>query len=119
MTTEWPSGDEPCYVISIAARIVGVHVQTLRYYERVGLLKPSRSQGRRRLYSPRNIEKLRRIKTLTDDLGINLAGVEVVLRLMDRLLEMEYEISRLRGDQNKPQLHSSTVTETIQELEGD
>ncbi len=89
---------EPCYVISIAARLVGLHAQTLRYYERVGLIEPSRSEGKQRLYSNNDIDKLRRIKSLTDDMGINLAGVEVVLRLMDRMLQMESELGRLSAE---------------------
>ncbi len=87
--------NDPCFVISIAARMVGVHAQTLRYYERVGLLFPSRTEGRRRLYSPQEIERLRKIKTLTEDMGVNLAGAEVVLKLMDRMAEMENEIKQL------------------------
>ena len=101
---------EPCYVISVAARLVGLHAQTLRYYERVGLIEPSRSTGKQRLYSNNDIDKLRRIKSLTDDMGINLAGVEVVLRLMDRMLQMESELDRLstevaqlRNDKNNRQ----------------
>ena len=90
--------DEPCYVISIAARMVGVHAQTLRYYERVGLLFPSRTEGRRRLYSQQEIERLRKIKTLTEDLGVNLAGAEVILKLMDRISEMETNISQLTDE---------------------
>ncbi len=87
--------DEPCYVISVAARMIQVHSQTLRYYEREGLLEPARSRGNIRLYSQRDIEKLRRIKTLTEDLGINLAAVQVVMRMMDRMAEMEKEIQQL------------------------
>ena len=90
--------DDPCYVISVAARMVGVHAQTLRYYERVGLVMPTRSEGKRRLYSPRNIELIKRIKTLTDDMGVNLAGVEVVLRLMARMYQMERELEQLKGE---------------------
>ena len=92
--------DEPCFVISVAARMIQVHSQTLRYYEREGLLEPARSRGNIRLYSQRDIEKLRRIKTLTEELGINLAGVQVVMRLMDRMAEMEQQIQRL-SDQVK------------------
>ncbi|MFQ5925366.1 MAG: heat shock protein transcriptional repressor HspR [Dehalococcoidia bacterium] len=86
---------EPCYVISVAARMLGVHAQTLRYYERVGLIEPSRSQGRFRLYSKRDIERLRQVKTLMNDLGVNLAGVEVVLRLGERIAEMERQIQEM------------------------
>jgi len=86
---------EPCYVISVAARILGVHAQTLRYYERVGLVEPSRSEGNRRLYSTEDIELLRRIKNLIDDLGVNLAGVDVILRMSKRMIEMEQQIHEL------------------------
>jgi len=95
---------EPLYIISIAAKMVGVHTQTLRYYERMGLIKPSRSQGHRRFYSLKDIERLRKIKSLMDDLGVNLAGVEIILRLAEhvahlerQLMEMEEEIKRLKG----------------------
>jgi len=101
--------DEPCYVISVAARMVGLHAQTLRYYERVGLVLPSRSEGKRRLYSPREIETLRRIKALTDQMGVNLAGVEVVMKLMAKMTEMEVELTRL-SDEVKD-LRSSAQTE--------
>ena len=87
--------DEPCFVISIAARMVGLHAQTLRQYERVGLIWPSRSVGRQRLYSPADIERLRRIKAFTDEMGMNLAGAEVALKLVERIEELENEVRRL------------------------
>ena len=86
---------EPRYVISIAARMLGVHAQTLRYYERAGMIEPSRSQGNRRLYSAEDIERLRRIRTLMDDLGVNLAGVEVIMRMGRRMAEMERQMEEL------------------------
>jgi len=89
---------EPCYVISIAARMIGVHAQTLRYYERAGLVDPSRSGGNKRLYSHRDIERLRQIKTLVDDLGVNLAGVEVILRMLDHIAEMEQRVKELEAE---------------------
>ena len=107
MATGYPFDHEPSYVISVAARMVGVHAQTLRYYERVGLVAPSRSEGKRRLYSPRNIERLRRIKALTEDLGVNLAGVQVVLRLMERIVEMENEMSGLKAEVKRLRVASS------------
>lgn len=95
--------EEPRFVISIAARIIGVHTQTLRYYERAGLIVPRRSSGRIRLYSQRDIDRLKHIKALIDDLGVNLAGVEVVLRMAERmmtmhrsLMNMEQELKRLK-----------------------
>ena len=87
---------EPCYVISIAAKILGVHAQTLRYYEREGLIEPSRSQGRVRLYSRRDIDRLRQIKTLVNDLGVNLAGVDIILRLNERIVEMERQMEDMQ-----------------------
>ena len=86
--------DEPCFVISVAARMVGLHAQTLRHYERVGLIWPSRSQGRRRLYSVADLERLRRLKALTEDMGVNLAGAEVALKLLARIEELEGEVQR-------------------------
>lgn len=97
------AGSEPRYVISIAARIVGIETHTLRYYERIGLVQPYRSKGKFRYYSEIDIERLRHIKTLMCDLGINLAGVEVVIRMAERMAEMqrriqemEFEIEQLR-----------------------
>ncbi len=86
--------DEPMYVISVAARLVSMHPQTLRYYERAGLINPTRSGGGIRLYSQRDIDRLRKISRLTDDLGINLAGVEVILRLTERLEQVEQELEK-------------------------
>ena len=95
MATDNQFRQEPCFVISVAARIVGVHAQTLRYYERVGLIWPSRTVGRQRLYSVADIDRLRRIKALTEDMGVNLAGAEVALKLMVRIEELEAEVERL------------------------
>ena len=83
------SGDEPMFVISVAARLVEMHPQTLRYYERAGLVKPKRSRGSIRLYSERDIDRLRKIARLIDDLGVNLAGVEVILNLTEKLEQMQ------------------------------
>ncbi len=91
-------GTEPRYVISIAARILGVQTHTLRYYERIGIIEPSRSQGNIRLYSDRDIAQLRRIKTLMDDLGVNLAGVEVVLRMMQHISELQHQVEELESE---------------------
>jgi MerR family transcriptional regulator/heat shock protein HspR len=90
--------DEPCYVISIAARIVGMHAQTLRQYERVGLVEPKRSRGNIRLYSRADVERLRQVQRLISDLGVNLAGVEVILRMNERIRAMEAEMERLRSE---------------------
>ena len=98
-----PNDEEPRYVISIAARILGIQTHTLRYYEKIGIIEPSRSRGNIRLYSDRDITRLRQVKTLMDDLGVNLAGIEVILRMVQqmtelqrRLEELESELERLR-----------------------
>ncbi len=99
--------DEPMFVISVAARLVEMHPQTLRYYERAGLLKPTRSSGKIRLYSQREIDRLRKIARLTSELGVNLAGVEIIIDLTERLeslqertkkreIELLSEIERLK-----------------------
>jgi MerR family transcriptional regulator/heat shock protein HspR len=79
-------------VISVAARIVGVSAQTLRSFERAGLVEPSRSEGNIRLYSPWDIQRIRRIRTLMNDMGVNLAGVEVILNLMEHIKELEQQL---------------------------
>ncbi|MFO7546369.1 MAG: helix-turn-helix transcriptional regulator [Trueperaceae bacterium] len=81
--------DKPLYVISVAAELVDMHPQTLRLYERKGLIEPSRSAGKTRLYSQRNIEQLREIRRLTQELGVNLAGVEEIIRLRNRLDQLQ------------------------------
>ena len=93
--------DEPCFVISVAARILGVRTQTLRYYERLGLVEPSRTTGNQRVYSRRDVERVRRMRSLMEDLGVNLAGVEVVMKLLDRLQKAEAETKRLRAENNR------------------
>lgn len=98
MTPDRHFTDEPCFVISVAARMVGLHAQTLRYYERVGLVMPSRSGGRQRLYSMADVERLRRIKTFTDEMGVNLAGAEIALKLIDRINELEAQVAALTGE---------------------
>ncbi len=90
--------DEPCFVISVAARMVGMHAQSLRHYERLGLVRPSRSRGRVRLYSRADVERLLHIQRLVNDLGVNLAGAEVVMRLSERIRRMEGEMERLRAE---------------------
>ncbi len=89
---------EPRYVISIAARIIGVQTHTLRYYERLGIIEPSRSGGNIRLYSERDIARLRRVKTLMDDMGVNLAGVEVIIRMMQQMLELQNHVQELKAE---------------------
>ncbi len=87
---------EPFFVISIAARLVKVHQQTLRYYERLGLLEPSRSGGNIRLYSMRDIQRAQQIRRLIDELGVNLAGVEVIMNMTDRINELEQRMVQMQ-----------------------
>lgn len=110
MTYEEEFKDEPCFAISIAARMVGLHAQTLRYYERVGLIWPSRTVGRQRLYSPTDIDRLRRIKTFTDEMGMNLAGAEVALKLVERIEELELEVKKLNEQVMRLQRHVQAGT---------
>jgi len=92
------SEDEPTFVISVAARLVEMHPQTLRYYERAGLLKPTRSSGKIRLYSQREIDRLRKIARLTSELGVNLAGVEIIIDLTERLEQMQAQMNRREAE---------------------
>jgi MerR family transcriptional regulator/heat shock protein HspR len=82
------------FAISAAARLLGVHAQTLRAYERQGLISPSRSKGRIRLYSVEDIRRAQLVRRLIEDLGVNLAGVEVIIRLTERIRALEAELSR-------------------------
>jgi len=90
--------DEPRYVISIAARMVGVQTHTLRYYEKAGIIEPSRSRGNLRLYSERDIAHLKRVKTLMDDMGVNLAGVEVIMRMVEQMMELQNQLQELESE---------------------
>ena len=84
---------EPRYVISVAARMIGVRTHTLRYYERIGIIEPPRSRGNIRLYSDRDIALLHRVKTLMDDLGVNLAGAGVILQMTQRIIELQRHVA--------------------------
>jgi MerR family transcriptional regulator/heat shock protein HspR len=85
----------PIYMISVAADLVGMHPQTLRIYEQKGLVRPKRTPGNTRLYSERDLERLRLIQRLTNELGLNLAGVETVLRMQDEIDRLGRKIERL------------------------
>jgi MerR family transcriptional regulator/heat shock protein HspR len=88
-------GEHRYVMISVVAQRYGIHPQTLRLYEREGLLRPVRSAGNTRLYDERAIQRLETILTLTRDLGVNLAGVEVILNLREQLAQMQIEVDRL------------------------
>jgi MerR family transcriptional regulator/heat shock protein HspR len=93
--------DEPVYLISVVAKILDIHPQTLRQYERENLVSPSRTNGRIRLYSQRDIDRIKLILRLTRELGVNLAGVDIILRLKENVDNMEKEISELRYEVSK------------------
>lgn len=95
------SYDEPVYLISVVAAMLDIHPQTLRQYEREGLVEPSRTQGRMRLYSQRDIERMKLILRLTRQMGVNLAGVDIVLQLKEQIDEMQVEIDQLREELSK------------------
>ncbi len=92
-----PGDEEPRYVISIAARMLGVQTHTLRYYEKIGIIEPSRSGGHIRLYSDQDMARLKRVKALIDDLGINLASAGVILRMAQRMTELQQRIETLES----------------------
>ena len=91
---DWPDRDHGVFAISIAAQLCGLHPQTLRVYEREGLVDPDRSAGGTRLYSARDVERLRQIAALTDT-GINIAGIRRVLELQDEVRRLKAQIQRL------------------------
>lgn len=88
--------DEPVYLISVVAKALDIHPQTLRQYEREGLVTPSRTSGKMRLYSQRDIDRINMILRLTRDLGVNLAGVDIILQFKDKINEFESEIDILK-----------------------
>jgi len=112
------------YMISAVAEIYKLHPQTLRLYERVGLLKPSRSQGNTRLYTDSDLERLDVILTLARDMGVNLAGIEIILNMREKMIEMErqmaefaqvvqQELSRLANRADEPRHPKTAIVRTV------
>lgn len=87
--------EEKFYAIGVVAKMFNIHQQTLRLYEREGLLKPARSEGNTRLYSDRDLERLEIILNLSRDMGVNLAGVDIILNLRERMAEMQNQINEM------------------------
>ena len=110
--TDWES--KPRYVISIAARIIGIEAHTLRYYERLGLVQPERSSGNIRLYSEEDIDRLRHIKTLMSDCGVNLAGVEVAMTLMQRMKEIQGQLEDM--ERKFREIADASVEDMIEDI---
>jgi MerR family transcriptional regulator/heat shock protein HspR len=98
--------EDPVYQISIVAELLGIHPQTLRHYEREGLVIPSRTSGKIRVYSQKDIDDLKLILRLTRELGVNLAGVDVVLQLKHQVRELQKEMQLLRKDLNSLEAES-------------
>lgn len=92
---------QPRYIISVAASLAQCHPQTLRHYERLGLLHPQRSRGKVRLYTDEDIEQLRRIQRLIGDLGVNLAAVEVILHMREQILALRRELEDARAESRR------------------
>ena len=98
---------EGVYVISVAARILDMHPQTLRKYERVGLIMPSRTGGMSRLYSDEDIARLQLIKHLVENLGLNLAGVQVSMKIFNRMIRMRAQMAQMEGQPLREALNES------------
>ena len=95
------NASQPRYVISVAAEMLGTQAYTLRYYERVGIIKPARTHGNLRMYSEADLAMLRRVMTLMYDLGVNLAGVEVILRMSQQIIDLQKTAEELRNQLDK------------------
>ena len=92
--------EDPIYQISVVAELLGIHPQTLRHYEREGLIVPSRTSGKIRVYSKKDVEDLRLVMRLTRELGVNLAGVDLVLQLKHQVRALQQEVDSLRCELN-------------------
>ena len=108
---------EGVYVISVAARILDTHPQTLRKYERLGLVSPSRSMGMLRLYSAEDVLRVKLIKHMVDTLGLNLAGVEFALALLNRVINLKERLNDISRDQNTNPLLSKKLDVIIAEMD--
>jgi len=106
----------PLYIISVAARLVEMHAQTLRKYERVGLVFPSRTEGNLRLYSDENIQRLLQIKYLVDELGINLAGVALCLQVTDKLLQLQKRLASSEDGAETRRLAERLLADVVETL---
>ena len=121
-----PAGETPrhdvgelkgVYIISVAARLLEMHPQTLRKYERLGLVNPSRTIGMLRLYSEEDIEKLRLIRRLEEHLGLNLAGVEFTLNLLNNLLDMRHRLSTMKQAEEFLDIIEQEIAQLFQRLD--
>ncbi len=109
--------EEALYIISVAARMVGMHAQTLRKYERAGFVEPSRTMGSLRLYSREDLRRLRQIKRLVQDRGVNLAGVELALGLADELRRLAADVGAVEDPDELRAVVRARVAQMLRELE--
>ena len=127
MASSAPDKDKPVFMISVVAEMLDIHPQTLRLYEREGLVVPKRTDGNTRLYSQDDIDKLRRVLSLTRELGVNLAGVEVILSMRERMGQMQEAMEQLvqyiqqleiqlKVSERNPQISNALVKVTHQDL---
>lgn len=112
-----PRFNEPLFVISVAARLVEMHPQTLRKYEREGLVAPSRTTGNLRLYSDRDIERLRQVKYLVEERGLNLAGVQIALDMTQSLLDLRKRLAKSLKDVEQTAEAAQDLNTSIQHLD--
>ena len=110
---------KPLYMIGVVAEMLKVHPQTLRFYEKKGLVRPSRTEGQTRMYSAEDVDEIARLLRLTRDLGVNLAGVEIILKMRRRMIEMQKQIEDLvtyvrdGGGGDRPAERSSEPREAL------
>ncbi len=127
MTSSTPDKDKPVFMISVVAEMLDIHPQTLRLYEREGLVVPKRTDGNTRLYSQDDIDKLRRVLSLTRELGVNLAGVEVILSMRQKMEQLQEAMEQLvqyvqqlevqvKVTERNPQILNALVKVTRQDL---
>lgn len=100
--------EEPLFLISVVAKVLSIHPQTLRQYEREGLVEPSRTDGKMRLYSQKDVDRVKTILNLTRELGVNLAGVDVILQLKEKIDDLEATIDELNKKLNEATSQTST-----------
>ena len=93
--------DEPCFTIGVVHQMLGLHPQTLRHYERLGLVRPQRSDGRIRMYSAKDLERIALIKRWIDEFGVNLAGVEIMLKMQESMEQLRGDLERQLRDQRR------------------
>jgi MerR family transcriptional regulator/heat shock protein HspR len=93
--------DEPCFTIGVVHQMLGLHPQTLRHYERLGLVRPQRSDGRIRMYSAKDLERIALIKRWIDEFGVNLAGVEIMLKMQESMEQLRVELERQLTEQRE------------------